>query len=196
MNKPTELAKEIQMILKFEFRIDSLIKGSCGYGIPSEVSDIDIQLKLDNKDTFVKLKQYFHAQEVDPVKIIDNDGNLFTSYMLVLKKNGVDISLLYDDNPNIYKLVEDTLKTITGLPLEQRYILRLIGGSYKYLGKDAYKTLLEIFNKIEPVLDHALIKKIKNGEMIEQDKAQTIRKMAQALFVNETNCQYPRKFLI
>lgn len=190
-----DIALEIQSVLKNKFNIDSLIKGSCGYGVPSEVSDIDIQLKLDNLAKLQLLKSYFNAKEFDPVKIIDNDGNEFTSYMLVFEYSDIEISLLYDDNDNVYELVKTTLETITNLPLDQKYILRLIGGSYKYMSTNAYKVLLDIFNKVAPILKDGLVEDIKHGKLINKDDAQIIRKMVQALFVNETNCKYPRKFL-
>lgn len=190
-----DTALEIQSVLKSKFDIDSLIKGSCGYGVPSEVSDIDIQLRLDDPAKLQLLKSYFHAKELDPVKIVDNDGNEFTSYMLVFEQNGIEISLLYDDNDKVYELVKSTLETITSLPLDQKYILRLIGGSYKYMGTNAYKVLLEIFNKISPILKDGLVEEIKNGKLINKNDAQIIRKMVQALFVNETTCKYPRKLL-
>ena len=84
---------------------------------------------------------------------------------------------------------------IVDLPLEQKYILRLVGGSYKYMGKDAYKTLLEIFAKLSPILKTNLIEDAKAGKLINEDSARIIRKSVQALFVNETDCKYPRKLL-
>ena len=190
-----QIAQQIQTILENEFSINSLLKGSCGYGIPSEISDVDIQLKLDSLDKWELIKSHFDANELNPVKIIDNDGNEFTSYMLVFKQDNVEVSLLYDDNPKVYELVEMVLASIVDLPLEQKYILRLVGGSYKYMGKDAYKTLLEIFAKLSPILKTNLIEDAKAGKLINEDSARIIRKSVQALFVNETDCKYPRKLL-
>lgn len=191
-SNPQTIIKEITSILSKNFGCKSFVKGSYGYGIPHDNSDIDIQ--ISGKVNVEEISRFFDA-DLSTVVFKDSSGESYNSTTINFRYKGYDISLVFDDHPKVFPLVQEVTQRTKSLPVGQRYIIRLISGGLKYDSKDAYKVFLDIFKKLSAVLDPKLVEDIKAGKMIDRKKARIIAKISQIIYINEVGCGYEVKLL-
>ncbi len=189
----SETATEITKELADKFNIDSVVKGSVAYGIPHENSDIDIQLVPLSSSQQDLLQKYFSGT-FDQVEINDPVGQKYTSKMISFQRNGFKIDLIWDSYLSDLDYIKKIISYIAKLPLEEKYIIRAVGGGLKYVHAEAVQRLLEVYKTIEPILSRDLTNTIRSGGMMSEPDAALLRKVVFILYDNQYNAGY-KKYL-
>lgn len=190
MKTATEIITQLQKTLLDEFKLDSFVKGSYGYGAPRELSDIDIQIyPLSPVDFKLENLVERYGATVSAIDYTDSLGRNYISSMLDFTVEGIAISLIYDNSKEIFDQNRAIVETISKLEPKERYILRAISGGLKYDSPEAYQLFLRIWKRLSPVLDKELVESIESGNEIDASRCARIRKVCNLVYANEVGVE-------
>lgn len=189
-NHYDELSTEIMD----EFGVKMLLKGSYGYGIPSDESDYDIQVDAGSYDVFEKIVKRYKAK-TSSIMFRDSTGDKYRSTIASFKRNGKEINLVFDEHPKVWKLVQEVTGKIKALKEKEKYAIRLVSEGLKYDRLDSVDIFLRLYKNYKDRFDPRLIRDVEEGKILNSKVAQQFRTIFQLLYHLEVGSNYSLKEL-
>lgn len=165
-----------------KYKVITLLKGSCTYGIPHSKSDIDIEINCTSYDQFKTIVKEFGGEIISPIIFHDSDGDSYKSTIGSFVIDDVEVNLIYDEHPKVFEMVRLITEHLNSLSLKQKYIIRLVSSGWKYDTPDSVDIFLNIYEEIKHKFDAEKIEGTENGQLIDSNDADYIKKSIQRLY--------------